>query len=139
MFGYNNIAYENDLSKVILSQKVQAVEQDKIKDRLHEARTSGWKLVDGTAVGDSSSIAVLHGGPSSHGGFSYGLPRYTLTLLEHGYELFDKERDVLALLRRLPTPEQAARLLNEHGVATSEALDLEIPDMLLVPEEDEPV
>lgn len=137
MFRYNNIAYENDLSKVSLtclhlSQEVQVVEQDKMEDSLREARTSGWKPVAGTAVGDSSSIVVFHGG------FSCGLPRYTLTLLERGYELFDKERDVLALMRRLPTPEQAARLLNEHGVATSEALDLEMPDMLFVPEEDEP-
>ncbi|MGF1470431.1 MAG: hypothetical protein ACFB50_01665 [Rubrobacteraceae bacterium] len=119
------------------SRGAGAADRDELEDRLYRAHTLGWKPVAANPIDEGSSLIVLHGEPTVRAGFSYGLPRYTLTFLEIGYELFDKERDVLALARRLPAPVQAAGLLYEHGVATSEALRLEVPRMLFVPEDDE--
>ena len=77
--------------------------QDNIDQELADA---GWKP-DGTfsehlAIGESRDLCIL-------------VHRSTWGTDEPTYELYDVGRDVSYWVHEIPTPEQAATLLAEHG------------------------
>ncbi len=72
-------------------------------------------------------------------GFSYHIIVYKPVIeafwsgSEPVFELYDEERSVAAYVREVPTPEQATRLLERHGIPAEKAENLraalpEIPD-----------
>lgn len=78
-------------------------DKDKIDRELAEA---GW-APDGTfsehlAIGESGDLCVL-------------VHRSTWETDEPTYELYDAEQHVSYWVHEIPTPEQAAKLLEEHG------------------------
>jgi hypothetical protein len=78
-------------------------DKDKIDRELAEA---GW-MPDGTfsdhlAIGESGDLCVL-------------VHRSTWDTDEPTYELYNAERHVSYWVHEIPTPEQAAKLLEEHG------------------------
>ena len=84
-------------------------DQDKIDRKLADA---GWEP-DGTfsdylAIGESGELCILvhHSAWETH---------------EPAYELYDAERHVSYWVHEIPTPEQAAKLLEEHGQPPEEA------------------
>jgi hypothetical protein len=77
--------------------------QDNIDQALKNA---GWET-DGTfsehlAIGESGDLCIL-------------VHRSTWRTDEPTYELYDVEREVSYWVHEIPTPEQAAGLLEEHG------------------------
>ena len=78
-------------------------DKDKIDRELADA---GWEP-DGTfsehlAIGEADDLCVL-------------VHRSTWETDEPAYELYDVERNVSCWVHEVPTPEQAAALLEEHG------------------------
>jgi hypothetical protein len=81
----------------------KAVGKDKIDRELADA---GWST-DGTfsehlSIGESDDLCVL-------------VHRSTWETDEPAYELYDVGRHVSYWVREVPTPEQATKLLEEHG------------------------
>jgi hypothetical protein len=79
------------------------VGQDNIDQKLADA---GWEP-DGTfsehlAIGESGDLCIL-------------VRRSTWGTDEPTYELYDVDREVSYWVHEIPTPEQAAMLLEEHG------------------------
>ncbi len=79
------------------------VDKDKIDRELADA---GWEP-DGTfsdhlSIGTSDDLCVL-------------VPRSTWETEEPAYELYDVARHICYWVHEIPTPEQAAVLLKEHG------------------------
>lgn len=48
------------------------------------------------------------------------------------FDLYDAERDVTVIVRWVPTPERAAKLLERYGVPESEVWDT--PELVILPE-----
>jgi hypothetical protein len=83
--------------------------KDKVDQDLLDA---GWEP-DGTfsehlAIGESGDLCIL-------------VHRSTWETNEPTYELYDAGRHVSYWVHKIPTPEQAARLLAEHGERPEEA------------------
>jgi len=82
--------------------------QDRVDRELADA---GWET-DGSfsehlAVGESGDLCVL-------------VHRSTWETNEPAYELYDVAQDVSYWVHEVPTPKQAAKLLEEHGEASDE-------------------
>ena len=78
-------------------------DQDKIDEELADA---GWEP-DGTfsehlAIGESGDLCIL-------------VHRSTWDIDEPTYELYNVGQHISYWVREIPTPEQAAKLLEEHG------------------------
>ena len=72
---------------------------------------AGWEL-DGSfsdylLVGEDGDLSIL-------------VPRWVWEIDEAVYELCDGEREITYWVREIPTPQQAAMLLEEHGGAAEE-------------------
>jgi hypothetical protein len=90
-------------------RKEAMVDKDKIDQQLTDA---GWEP-DGTfsehlAIGESGDLCVL-------------VHRSTWETDEPAYELYDAGRQVSYWVHEVPTPEQADKLLEEHGGPPDEA------------------
>ena len=118
--------------------EMKTIRHDDTEAWARQASALGWKTRASIAGYNGPSALVFHGGPLSYRGFANGDPRYTLALLESGCELFDKERDVVILVRGMPTPERAGQLLDKYGVPTREAVSAEMPEALMAPEDETP-
>jgi hypothetical protein len=84
------------------------VDKDKIDQQLTDA---GW-IPDGTfsehlAIGESDDLCVL-------------VHRSAWGTGEHTYELYDAGQHVSYWVHEIPTPDQAAKLLEEHGKPSEE-------------------
>jgi hypothetical protein len=89
-------------------EELYMADKSEIDQKLAEA---GWEP-DGTfsehlAIGESGEMCVL-------------VRRSTWETDEPSYELFDAERHVSYWVHEIPTPEQAAKLLEEHGETPEE-------------------
>jgi hypothetical protein len=78
-------------------------DQDKIDQQLADA---GWEP-DGTfsehlAIGESGDLCIM-------------VHRSTWDIDEHAYELYNVGQHISYWVHEIPTPEQAAKLLEEHG------------------------
>ena len=84
-------------------------DKDKVDRELAEA---GWET-EGTfsehlAIGNSGELCVL-------------VPRSTLETDEPAYELYDADKHLSYWMHEVPTPGQAATLLEEHGEPSEDA------------------
>jgi hypothetical protein len=84
------------------------VSREEIEQALVDA---GWEL-DGSfsdylLVGEDGDLSIL-------------VPRWVWEIDDPVYELCDGEREITYWVREVPTPQQAAMLLEEHGGAAEE-------------------
>jgi hypothetical protein len=91
-----------------VANRNKALGQDRADRELADA---GWET-DGSfsehlAIGESGDLCVL-------------VHRSTWEAEEPAYELYDVARDVSYWVHEVPTPDQAAKLLEEHGEASDE-------------------
>ena len=110
---------------------------DSTEERSRQALALGWIAPHSSTRWKISPPILFVGGLVDQAYSVNGGSRYTLTLLEEAYELFDREQNTLVMVRNIPTIQRAAELLDRYGLPVRKTIQAQIVDALMVPEHEE--